>query len=170
MCVISLIVFIDNYYGHSIIFIVHEIHYTKYMLLFSISTKCHQIPIWKSHQSLVKAPVFGCNSTLECCSPANAANPGWNPGSRGDHQIFKQIDHFLLRFLPGEKIWLVGICWVANDGATISQMVKYISYWALWQRCKDYEKSHFGWDWKKCCRNGRRLSRNDGKVTRFAWR
>ena len=33
MYVISLIVFTDNYYGHSIIFIVHEIHFTKYMLL-----------------------------------------------------------------------------------------------------------------------------------------
>ena len=33
MCVISLIVFTDNYNGRSIIFLVHEIHYTKYMLL-----------------------------------------------------------------------------------------------------------------------------------------
>ena len=46
MGVISLIVFNDNYYGHSIIFIVHEINYTKYMLLNTISKALFVGPIY----------------------------------------------------------------------------------------------------------------------------
>ena len=62
MCVKSLIVFIDHYYGHSIIIIVHEIHYTKYMLLNYIHLQNNnKYNTWEYKHYMMTKPLFNYN-------------------------------------------------------------------------------------------------------------
>ena len=75
-------------------------------------------------------------------SACYAADPGSNPGKGNcEEEMALHIHHLITTFvsLSSETFWMVWICRVANDVATISQMMKKFTGY-----CSILSKEHTG--------------------------